>query len=170
VQKRLHRPGWHVSWNKNYKQNKGSEALEEKSIITELTQEEELPSFEFESNIREDENKNEQFESTSSSEYADQYENEIATDTVHTRSEWDAYISRKSSEEKNASKKGHFSPLFFISIFFATIGTILLIYALLNFTTFFYQGVLTLSATLIFLGVLLLLTAFILFAISLFQR
>ncbi|MFT6501623.1 MAG: hypothetical protein ACJASQ_001739 [Crocinitomicaceae bacterium] len=46
VQKRLHRPGWHVSWNKNYKQNKASEALEEKSVITELTEEEKLSSLE----------------------------------------------------------------------------------------------------------------------------
>ena len=52
IQKRLHRPGWHVSWNKNYKHDKGSEKLEEKIVISELTEEEEYSSFENESTTR----------------------------------------------------------------------------------------------------------------------
>lgn len=41
VQKRLHRPGWHVSWNKNYKQNKGSEKSDEaqrRAIVEEVAE------------------------------------------------------------------------------------------------------------------------------------
>ncbi|MFT6246135.1 MAG: hypothetical protein ACJA0U_002068 [Salibacteraceae bacterium] len=106
VQKRLHRPGWHVSWNKNYKQAKGSEELEEKSVSIELTEEEEFSSSENESNSREEEDQHEyeleRLESTSLSEYKDQPEIDITTDTPHTPYERAAYISKRSLEESKS--------------------------------------------------------------------
>jgi ABC-type Na+ efflux pump permease subunit len=132
VQKRLHRPGWHVSWNKKYKQNKGSEELEEKSVSIESTEEEEFSSFEHEANNREEEDQqeykleHEQLKSTSRSEYIDQLEIEITTDTLHTPYERDTYISKKSSEEsKSKTQFGSHHPrsiVFFMFFMLCTLG------------------------------------------------
>jgi Flp pilus assembly protein TadB len=139
VQKRLHRPGWHVSWNKNYKQNKGSEELEEKSVSIELTEEEEFSSFEHESNSREEENlpeyelehEHEQLKSTSRSEYADQLEIEITTDTLHTPYERDTYISKRPSKESKSKSQFGSNHTLSIVLFFLFLLSIVGISALL---------------------------------------
>ena len=136
VQKRLHRPGWHVSWNKKHKQAKGSEELEEKSVSIELTEEEEFSWSENESNNREEENLHEyeleQLKSTSRSEYADQLETEIKTDTLHTPYERDTFISKRSVEESKSktefSSKHTLSIVLFLLFLLCIVGIFALIY------------------------------------------
>jgi len=134
VQKRLHRPGWHVSWNKKYKHDKGSEELakiESKEAIERNHDEVELPLSE--NTIKEEE----EIESPKPTIEVSVAEDEIENKPISTSIENNTSTQQTTptnNEKKEDSKKTKWHPNYSLGILFTALflmcgALILLIFA-----------------------------------------
>jgi Na+/glutamate symporter len=121
VQKRLHRPGWHVSWNKKYQHDKGSEELAE--IESKNATERNHDEFEFplsENAIKEEEEIEGPKPTIEVSVAEDEIENKPISTSIENNTSTQQ-TTPTNNEKKEDSKKTKWHPNYSLGILFTVL-------------------------------------------------